>query len=94
MNAFRSRIPIIIYVSRSPSPVLIPITPEMIAAMMSSMIMKLLNCSKNMTMNGLFFFCTSVFFPYFSRRAAISSFFRPRVLSVPISLATFSAVRL
>ena len=86
MNALRSRIPIIMYVSRSPSPVFTPMTPEITAAMMSRMIMKLLNCAMNMAKNDLFFFCTRVFFPYFSILDAISSFLRPDEASVPSSL--------
>ena len=60
-----------------PSPLMCPTIPETTAAIIKTIIIKSLNCSKNFT-NKLFFFCAfNSLYPYFSRAFVTCSVVRP-----------------
>jgi len=88
ISALTSRMPSMIYVSRSPSPSITPTTPEMAAAIRRTIIMKLLNCSRNIRRKLFFDFDSSWLKPYCS-----CLFFTSAVVSPDDSLAPSSLIR-
>ena len=88
ITAFKTTTIRIIMESVIPSPSIYPTTPEIIAAIINTIIIKSLNCSKNFT-NVLFFFlaCNS-FVPYFALFSLTFLLVRPFSSTLKYSLVS------
>ena len=85
---------IIIIVSVKPSPFVYPTIPDIIAAIINTIIIKSLNCSKNLIIRLFFFFPSNSFKPYSAFLLSTSSCHNPTISSVSKDLITSSEFKL